>query len=66
MRILTGIKHKIYGGLILVFAGDMFQLKPVNGKALYEDAYGDNDLYWKCCITRVVYLENNHRFRDNT
>lgn len=65
LRILTGIKHKIYGGLILVFAGDMFQLKPVNGKALYEDAYGDNDLYWKCCITRVVYLENDHRFKDD-
>ena len=68
LRILTGNRDKLYGGLKVIFAGDMFQLKPcsTNGKALYEDSNGQNDFYWKGCISRVVYLENDHRFKEDS
>jgi hypothetical protein len=50
-----------YGGVHIVFAGDLRQLEPVRGKPFYHEW----SLYWQGTLNCAIILENNHRFRDD-
>ena len=67
MQAMTANRGLLYAGIIIIFTGDMFQMGPVSGKSVYDrQADGQTcDLYWKNAIRRVVYLENNHRFKND-
>ena len=47
----------LYGGIHVVFVGDFFQLKPVQGKPLYKG----NTIQFSA-INKAVFLNISHRF----
>ena len=51
-----------YGNLHVLFAGDFFQLKPINGKPLY--LYKSFDLWYKA-VNIFLELKTNHRFHED-
>jgi hypothetical protein len=50
-----------YGGVHIVFAGDLRQLEPVRGKPFYHDWCA----CWQGSLNCAIILENNHRFKDD-
>ena len=43
LRILTGKRDKMYGGIHIIFFGDFLQLSPVGSFPIYSKF---NDIYW--------------------
>lgn len=62
LRLLTGNRAKLYGGLHVIFVGDFFQLDPVSGQPIYGP---DNYIHWKQAINACVFLDGSHRFKDD-
>jgi len=62
LRILTNQREKLYGGLNIIFSGDLWQLPPVS-KA-NKSLYASPSSLWEQ-INSVVFLESNHRFRSD-
>jgi hypothetical protein len=61
LRLLMEISYKAYGGLSIIYAGDMSQLKPVLGKPIYLEK--DFEL-WNGVHT-FLELKTNHRFKKD-
>jgi hypothetical protein len=61
LRALKRCRQKMYGGLSIIFAGDLRQLEPVNGKPFYVD----HTTYWQGSLNCAIILENNHRFKND-
>jgi hypothetical protein len=60
LRILTGNRHLLYGGIHIVFTGDFMQLPPVRGTPIFNDF---DDLLWHQSLNAAVFLDElNHRF----
>ena len=62
LRLLTGNKSMLYGGLHIVFVGDFFQLNPVGGEPVYSH---QSYIYWKQAINACVFLDGSHRFSED-
>lgn len=60
MRILTGNKDLLFGGIILILIGDFFQIPPQGKTALYHNI----SLQWSS-LNKVIYLKNSHRFKKD-
>lgn len=64
LRILTGNKGQLYGGIHIVFTGDFMQLAPVQGIPIYKDF---DDILWHQALNAAIFLdEKNHRFHLDT
>jgi len=60
LRILTGIRDKMYGGIHIIFFGDFMQLSPVGSYPIYSKF---NDIYWHGALNAAIFLDQgNHRF----
>ena len=60
LKILTGNRRSLYGGIHIVFTGDFMQLAPVQGIPIYQNF---EDYFWHQCLNSAVFLdERNHRF----
>jgi hypothetical protein len=60
LRILTGKRSLLYGGIHNIFTGDFMQLKPVQGKLIYSSF---DDILWHQSLNAAVLLDDcNHRF----
>jgi len=60
LRILTGNRRLLYGGIHIVFTGDFMQLKPVQGTPIYSSF---EDILWHQSLNAAVFLDDcNHRF----
>jgi hypothetical protein len=60
LRILTGNRRLLYGGIHIVFTGDFMQLAPVQGTPIYQNF---DDYFWHQCLNSAIFLdERNHRF----
>ena len=53
----------VYGGVSIVFAGDLHQLEPVGGA---EPFYYTYNLRWHGAINCAVILKSNHRFKEDS
>jgi hypothetical protein len=62
LRKLKMQPETVYGGVSIVFAGDLHQLEPVGGA---EPFYYTYNLRWHAAINCAVILESNHRFRED-
>ncbi|MFN9654790.1 MAG: AAA family ATPase, partial [Dolichospermum sp.] len=63
LRILTGHREKLFGGLNIVYGGDFMQLAPVQGTAIYNSF---EDILWHQSLNAAVFLdERNHRFNSD-
>jgi hypothetical protein len=62
LRRLKMQPSKPYGGVSIVFAGDLHQLEPVGGA---EPFYYKYNMQWHGAINTAIILESNHRFRDD-
>ena len=60
-RVITGKRKKTYGGLNMIFIGDFKQMKPINGRPVYEK-YSQ---LWHGSVNACIVLNNNHRFKDD-
>ena len=60
LRNMTGRKYFLYGGILVIFIGDFFQIPPQGKIALYHNI----SLQWSSLNT-VIFLENAHRFRND-
>ena len=64
LNILRGRpRHNKYGGLHVLFSGDFYQLKPINGSAIY--LLKKLDLWYKVVHT-YMELKTNHRFHTDS
>jgi hypothetical protein len=61
LRLLKEVSEKPYGGLSMIYAGDMSQLKPVIGDPIYLEL--DFEL-WNGVHT-FLELKTNHRFKND-
>jgi hypothetical protein len=60
LRILTGNRHLLYGGIHIVFTGDFMQLAPVGGVPIFNRF---NDIHWHGSLNAALFLDQgNHRF----
>jgi hypothetical protein len=60
LRILTGKRDKMYGGIHIIFFGDFLQLSPVGSFPIYSKF---NDIYWHGALNAAIFLDQgNHRF----
>jgi hypothetical protein len=60
LRILTGNRNALYGGVHIIFTGDFMQLAPVQGIPIYKDF---DDILWHGSLNAAVFFdEKNHRF----
>jgi hypothetical protein len=62
LRIFRNRRGDIFGGINIIFSGDLWQLPPV--KQMNNSLYSALSAQWSS-INSVVFLENNHRFRDD-
>jgi hypothetical protein len=62
MRRLKKQPGLLYGGVSIVFAGDLHQLEPVGGA---DPVYYTYNIHWHDAINAAVILESNHRFKDD-
>jgi hypothetical protein len=63
LRILTGNRDLLYGGIHIVFIGDFMQLAPVNGTPIFSSF---DDIHWHGSLNGAVFLDQgNHRFRND-
>jgi hypothetical protein len=62
LRILTGNRGMLYGGVHIIFVGDFFQLDPVSGQPIYgHDAF----IHWKQAVNACIFLDGFHRFNGD-
>ena len=57
---------KPFGGVSIIFSGDFHQLQPVmgtNSDILYSSS--PNALWWRNTINAAVFLQSNHRFKED-
>jgi hypothetical protein len=60
LKILTGNKRLLYGGIHIIFTGDFMQLPPVQGTPIYKDF---EDFFWHQSLNSAIFLDEcNHRF----
>ena len=62
LRALTGNKRQPFGGIHIIFIGDFRQIPPV--KAKNDSFYSKYNVLWDM-LNAVIFLENNHRFKDD-
>ena len=63
LRILTGNREFMYGGIHLIFIGDFMQLPPVSGSPIYNDF---EDIHWHGTLNACIFLDQgNHRFKED-
>ena len=63
LRILTGNRHLLYGGIHIIFTGDFMQLAPVGGSPIYSRF---NDIHWHGSLNAAIFLDQgNHRFHKD-
>jgi hypothetical protein len=63
LRILTGNRDLLYGGIHIVFIGDFMQLAPVNGSPIFSSF---DDIHWHGSLNGAVFLDQGiHRFQDD-
>ena len=60
LRVLKNKQHKPFGGVHIVFAGDMRQLEPVGKKPLYQDRCDQFEFF-----NVYVELSGHHRFKKD-
>ncbi len=53
LRILTGNRRLLYGGIHIVFTGDFMQLAPVQGTPIYQNF---DDYFWQTFLSSVLAL----------
>ena len=61
LRQLRAKLNTLYGGISILFSGDFHQLKPVNGKPLYEKSSS----FWHDAINSFIELDGQHRFQED-
>ena len=61
LRRLRSQLDKPYGGINIIFIGDFHQIVPFQGDPLYSKYC----LHWHGLINTVVFLQNDHRFKDD-
>jgi len=60
LRILTGNRHLLYGGIHIIFIGDFMQLAPIGGAPIFSRF---NDIHWHGSLNSAIFLDQgNHRF----
>jgi len=63
LRILTGNRHLLYGGIHIIFTGDFMQLAPVGGSPIFSRF---NDIHWHGSLNAAIFLDQgNHRFNKD-
>ena len=60
LRKMTGRKYLLYGGIVVIFIGNFFQIPPQGKTALYHNM----NLQWSSLNTGI-FLENSHRFKND-
>jgi len=64
LKVLTGNRRLLYGGIHIIFTGDFMQLAPVQGIPIYRDF---EDFYWHQCLNSAIFLDDrNHRFINDS
>jgi hypothetical protein len=64
LKVLTGNRRSLYGGIHIVFMGDFMQLAPVQGVPIFQNP---DDFFWHQCLNSAVFLDVcNHRFQNDT
>ena len=60
-----GNGNQPFGGFLIIFAGDFWQLDPVgsNDKELLFSSTSSG--HWDNWINAIIILENNHRFKED-
>ena len=53
-------KNVLYGGVLIVFVGDFFQMLPVKGSPLFK-----NQTLQFAAINKAVFLNVSHRFDED-
>jgi len=53
LKVLTGNRRLLYGGIHIIFTGDFMQLAPVQGIPIYRDF---EDFYWHQCLNSAIFL----------
>ena len=61
LRRLRSIPDVPYGGLHIIFIGNLHQLVPFDGDSLYSKYC----IHWHDLINTSIFLENDHRFVDD-
>jgi len=63
LRILTGNRDLLFGGIHIVYGGDFMQLAPVQGTPIYSSF---DDILWHQSLNAAVFLDvTNHRFKND-
>ena len=52
---------KVYGGLNVIFVGDFHQIECFSNNTVYKNDF----VQWHSTVNCVIFLENNHRFKDD-
>ena len=63
LRRLKQQPGSIYGGVSIVFAGDLHQLEPFGAGA--QPFYYNYNMRWHGAINSAIILQSNHRFKDD-
>jgi len=60
LRILTGNRHLLYGGIHIIFTGDFMQLAPIGSAPIFSKF---DDIHWHGSLNAAIFLDKgNHRF----
>ena len=62
LRKKTGVRNKLFGGVLMIVIGDFGQLPPCDRGA--KPLYKNQGTIWNS-INSVIYLENKHRFKED-
>ena len=62
LRKKTGVRNKLFGGVLMIVIGDFGQLPPCDRRA--NPLYKNQGTIWNS-INSVIYLENKHRFEED-
>ena len=61
LKILMQNPTKAYGGLHVIFVGDFHQIECFSNNTVYKNDF----VQWHSTVNCVIFLENNHRFKDD-